>query len=154
MNSTNPNLRERQRKRPPLGCACASLRRASRAVTRLYEEELRPAGLKVTQFTLLESLGTVGETGQGRLSELLALDTTTLSRTLRTIERLGWIESVAGTDRRERYWRLTRDGHEKWREARPHWERAQRRLREALDKTTLEGVLAAANAITWALTSD
>ena len=144
---------ENKRKRPPLECACASLRRAARAVTQLYEDELRPVGLRATQYTILQVLGKGGEVGQGRLGEVLALDTTTLSRTLRLIESAGWIESRPGTDRRERYWALTKAGRAKWEEARPHWERAQAKLRKSLRGASWEEVLAASDAITWAATS-
>jgi DNA-binding MarR family transcriptional regulator len=146
-------LAEHARKRPPLDCACASLRRAARAVTQVYDEELRPTGLRVTQYTLLEALGKVGDVGQGRLGELLALDSTTLSRTLRLVESAGWIDSVPGRDRRERHWRLTRAGREKLDEAQPFWERAQARLRKNLRGASWDDVLAAANAATWAATS-
>ena len=41
---------------PPLVCACASLRRAARAVTQAYDAELRTTGMNPTQFTLLHFL--------------------------------------------------------------------------------------------------
>src|ERR1051325_10331490 len=86
-----------------LPCACAGLRRAARAVTRLYDEALRPSGLRVTQFSLMQVLGRArGTLTQGTLGDLLALDSTTLSRTLRPLERRGWIRTVPGPDRRGR----------------------------------------------------
>src|SRR5262245_11521904 len=132
MKQTDHILAEQARKQPPLSCACASLRRAARAVTQLYDEELRPTGLRTTQFTLLGALGTLGEVGHGRLGEFMALDSTTLSRTLKLLETAGWIASVPGEDRRERYWRLTPAGREKLQSARTYWDRAQARLRKKL----------------------
>ena len=41
-----------------LSCACANLRRAARVITRLYDAALRPSGLSVAQFTLLQALNT------------------------------------------------------------------------------------------------
>src|SRR5713101_2734368 len=61
---------------PLLPCACANLRRATRIVTRMYNQELRETGLELTQFTLLMALNLTGEITQGNLGELLALDTT------------------------------------------------------------------------------
>src|SRR2546427_12967726 len=88
---------------PALPCACASLRRASRAVTQLYEQALRPSGIRITQFTLLQFLALAGRPiTQGTLGQLLALDSTTLSRTLKPLESAGWIRSTAGPDGRER----------------------------------------------------
>lgn len=114
---------------PELPCACASLRRAARAVTQLYDEALRPAGLRVTQFTLLHVLAETGDISQGRIGQLLALDSTTLSRTLRLVESLGWITSAPGEDRRRRHYQLTVAGRRKLTEAMPCWQQAQGRLR-------------------------
>ncbi|MFB3921346.1 MAG: MarR family winged helix-turn-helix transcriptional regulator [Terriglobia bacterium] len=115
-----------------LPCACASLRRATRVVTQLYDEELRGAGLRATQFTLLQALERAGRITQGRLGELLAIDSTTLTRTLRLLIGKGWVRSVPGQDRRERHLQLTPAGRREFDQARPHWERAQHRLRLAL----------------------
>lgn len=117
---------------PVLPCACANLRRAARAVTRVYNQELRMSGLELTQYTLLMALSITGETPQGELGRLLALDTTTLTRVLRLLVKRGWIAEQAGDDRRQRLLRLTPTGQQKLAQARPHWERAQDRLRREL----------------------
>jgi hypothetical protein len=39
-----------------LPCACANLRRVVRMVTQLYDDALRPTGLRAIQFTLLQAL--------------------------------------------------------------------------------------------------
>ena len=115
-----------------LPCACSNLRRASRAVTQLYSEELRKVGLEPTQFTLLLALARVGEITQGRLGARHAIDSTTLTRTLAPLIKEGWIETKPGADRREKRLSLTSAGRRQLRRALPHWERAQRRLRSAL----------------------
>ncbi len=117
---------------PVLPCACANLRRAARAVTRIYSRELRATGLELTQYTLLMALNAMGETTQGGLGRLLALDTTTLTRMLRPLRRRGWITVHAGDDRRERLLQLTPFGRRKLGRSRRHWQRAQERLRKGL----------------------
>ena len=117
---------------PALDCACASLRRASRAVTQAYEAALKHTGLRATQFTLLQVLERMGTSPQAALGELLALDPTTLSRTLRPLARAGWIRAGGGRDRREVRWTLTPAGRRRLARARPAWERAQARLRGRL----------------------
>lgn len=117
---------------PALPCACASLRRAARAVTRDYERALRGTGLNPTQFTLLQTLELVGPSAQRALGELLALDSTTLTRTLGPLEHAGWIRAGAGSDRREVRWSLTSAGGRRLARATPAWERAQGRLRTRL----------------------
>jgi len=120
---------------PKLPCACANLRRAARVVTRIYNRELRSTGLELTQFTLLMTLEATGETTQGRLGKLLALDSTSLTRMLRLPAGKGWIAEKRGDDRRQRLLRLTRAGQQKLKAAWPNWERAQTRLRQALGET-------------------
>ena len=92
----------------PLPCACANLRRASRAVTQLYDEALRGSGLRITQFTLLQFLAQLQKpVTQGALGTQLALDSTTLSRTLKPLVRARWIRTSTGSDGRERPWVVT-----------------------------------------------
>src|SRR4249920_4047982 len=93
---------------PPLPCICATLRRSSRALTQLYEQALRPLGLRATQLTILQVLSRTGESSQGRLGEMLAMDSTSLTRTLGIMRRQGWIAERRGNDRRERWLRLTK----------------------------------------------
>src|SRR5215469_9446223 len=90
-----------------LPCACQSLRRATRIVTRIYDQELKNAGLEVTQFGLLTALATTGEVNQKRLSEGFVMDSTTLTRTLERMQKRGWITIAHGTDKRERLFSLT-----------------------------------------------
>jgi len=118
----------------PLPCACQNLRRATRAVTRIYDEELRKAGIEITQFGLLTALAAVGEANQKRLSAGFAMDSTTLTRTLRLLQKRGWIQSKRGSDRRERLFRLTNVGKRQMAAAQPHWEAAESRLHKELGR--------------------
>jgi DNA-binding MarR family transcriptional regulator len=115
-----------------LPCACANLRRTARAVTKMYNHELRLTGLEPTQFTLLMTLELSGETTQGNLAKWLALDTTSLTRMLRLLTKRGWIGVKTGHDRRQKLLRLTASGRQKFEQSRPHWEHAQRRLQRGL----------------------
>jgi len=132
---------------PLLPCACANLRRAARAVTQLYDGELRGTGLNITQFTLLQALASTGPVNQGGLGGLLAIDTTTLSRTLRPLETKRWIRSVPGEDRRERQIELTAAGKAELVRATPAWERAQQRLRRRLGQGRWEALLSDLSAV-------
>jgi len=107
----------------------ASFRRASRALTQHYEVALRPLGLKGTQFTLLQALSLTGEVSQGKLGEILAIDSTTLTRTLAIMMRQGWIVSRPGEDRRERLLSLSKAGRAEYKRALPHWGKVQEELR-------------------------
>ena len=115
-----------------LSCMCASFRRASRVLTQHYDAALRPLGLRATQFTLLQALSLAGEVSQGTLGEILAIDSTTLTRTLAIMGRRGWIASRSGEDRRERWLSLSDAGRAKFKRALPHWEKVQQELRTRL----------------------
>ena len=115
-----------------LPCACANLRRAARIVTQQYDQRLQPAGIKATQFTLLQALTSAGNITQGHLGDLLGLDSTTLTRTLALLRRKGWIQTKPGEDRREVRLTLTAKGKRKYLSAMHYWESAQRQLRRVL----------------------
>src|SRR5882672_1614004 len=124
-------------------CLCNALRQASRAVSRLYDEELRGVGLRTTRYSLLSRLSRVGEVRQRDLGGMTSLDETTLTRNLRPLIDSGWVAIGAGEDRREKLVRLTEAGAAKLREARPAWERAQERMRSRLPEGAWSGLLAA-----------
>ena len=113
---------------------CGSFRRTARALTQMYEEALRPVGLRATQFTILQALELAGEVSQGRLGEMLAMDSTSLTRTLGIMRRAGWVSEKRGEDRRERWIRLSSAGEATLKGAMPVWEKMQSRLRAKLGK--------------------
>jgi DNA-binding MarR family transcriptional regulator len=116
---------------PDIDCACATVRRAARLVTQLYDDEFREH-LEAAQFALLSAIERQPTCNQSMLANALGLDKTTLSRNLSVLARRGWIERQAGTDQRERGFRLTPAGSGVLKAARPAWKRAQARLRSAM----------------------
>lgn len=118
---------------PDLVCACASLRRAARAMTRLYDRALGGTGLGAAQFTLLQMLARNEQPmTQRALAEILAIDSTTLTRTLAPLARQGWVRSRPGVDRRERLWSLRPAGKRQLQRALPRWERVQQSVRSRI----------------------
>src|ERR1700704_4174443 len=136
-----------------LPCMCASFRRASRVLTQQYDTALRPLGLRATQFTLLQALSLAGEVSQGTLGEILAIDSTTLTRTLAIMERRGWIGSRSGEDRRERWLSLSEAGRPEFKRALPHWEKVQHELRARLGNKHWNKLLNLTNELTTELTA-
>jgi DNA-binding MarR family transcriptional regulator len=112
------------------GCACRNLRRTARAVTQLYDETLRPSGLRITQFTLLVAVAIGEPVPITRLADALDLDRTTLARDLKPLTDRGLLETTTGEDRRTRMVRLTRQGREAIARAYPLWQQAQARIVE------------------------
>jgi DNA-binding MarR family transcriptional regulator len=107
------------------GCHCLAARKRARAVTRLYEEKLRPHGLRATQYSILATLALKGTTPVGELAEILGLERTSLTRSAAVVERNGWITSEESDDARERPLRITDGGFEKLLAAFPDWKEAQ-----------------------------
>jgi len=136
---------------PDLPCLCANLRRASRALTQIYDEALRPMGLRGPQFTILQTLSLAGEITQGRMAEILALDSTTLTRTLAIMERQGWIARREGEDRREWRIQLSKAGRTKFERALPYWEKAQALIRKKLGERGWGDAMKFTNEITRAI---
>jgi DNA-binding MarR family transcriptional regulator len=112
------------------GCACKQLRRSARAVTQLYDEALRPSGLRITQFTLLVGVAIGEPVPITRLADALSLDRTTLARDLRPLTDRGLVEIRTGDDRRTRVVRLTGQGRDALGRAYPLWRSAQARIVE------------------------
>ena len=132
---------------------CASFRRAARALTSFYEEALRPLGLRATQLTILQALSRAGEVSQGRLGEILAMDSTSLTRTLAIIRRRGWIAERRGEDQRERLLRLSRGGAAKLKRVTPVWDGVQARLSGKLGERGWKNLLRLTSQVTELVTA-
>ena len=110
-------------------CACATLRRAARAVTAAYDAALAPSGLRITQFGILRRLGRLGPLPVTRLAAESALDRSTMGRNLNPLERRGLVRiEVGNVDQRERVVHLTAVGEGALEAALPHWRKAQKRI--------------------------
>ena len=106
-------------------CACLNLRKASRAVTQVFDGSLKPSGVRSTQLPVLVTLALAETTTITHLAEELVMDRTSLARLLRPLESAGLIEIAPGEDRRTRQLSLTIRGREAVADAIPLWERAQ-----------------------------
>ena len=113
-------------------CIAGRLRLLNRVVTSLYDDALRPLGLKISQGNILIITGRIGVACPAQIGEILQLDLSTLSRNLELMRRNGWLEEVPGEDARSHPFRLTAEGKRLIRKAIPAWEKAQARARELL----------------------
>lgn len=107
-------------------CLCLHVQRAARALARRYDEALRPLGLTSGQFSLLMSLNRAEAPSMGLVSELLAMDRTTLTANLKPLVRRGLVRvAVNEADRRSRRMTLTPAGRRLLARALPLWARTQ-----------------------------
>lgn len=132
-------------------CTARNLRAATRAVSGLFDEAMRPTGLRVSQFGLLVALALAEEANVSRLAGLLDLDRTTMTRNLAPLERQGLVASAAGDDARNRHLHLTEKGRTTLARALSIWEQVQARVVGGLGDARWKGLLrdlAAATALT------
>jgi DNA-binding MarR family transcriptional regulator len=116
-----------------MNCLCLNTRRAARTLTRVYEDHLRPVNLTPAQFGLLSMLAQRPGLSQMELAEVVDLDQTTLSRSLKLMAANKWIAGKQGAeDRRKTLYALTAAGRKVHTAALPHWERAQQKMRKQL----------------------
>lgn len=102
-------------------CACFNLRRATRAVTQLYDDALRPSGLRVTQFSLLVILQSSGPLSISELAQQSGTDRTTLTRNAALLQSEGFVKIDSGADARVRVVSLTAAGMRAVEDAYPRW---------------------------------
>jgi DNA-binding MarR family transcriptional regulator len=113
-------------------CACFDLRRATRVVSRMYDDFLRDAGLNITQFALLRLICAEKELSISTLGRYMAMDRTSITRALVPLERDGLIQSRPGADKRIRIVSVTSKGRKLVESAEPRWHQAQEALLETI----------------------
>jgi DNA-binding MarR family transcriptional regulator len=123
---------ERGRLSDPRNCVCFNLRKAARAVTQVYDEILRPTGLRATQHSLLHVLQIAGTVSISKLAELAVMDRTTLARNLDLLERERLVRVQPGTDARVREVTLTEAARQRLAAALPYWDKAQAQVTSKL----------------------
>ena len=114
-------------------CMGTRVRKAARVVANHYDKHLKPAGLKGTQFTLLNTIFMNPAATIGQLADILGLDRTTLNRNLKPLEGKGLIRSGSGKDPRTRILQLTKEGTKLLQSALPLWLEAQTGVMEIVD---------------------
>ncbi len=139
MQTTQPQSKLDKLSKMALECACFNIRKASRAISQLYDDILAPTGLRSTQFSLLVAISFVGKEGIGALSKVLVTDRTTLTRNIQHLLDKGLVEKVPHGDRRMKAYAITEGGLRVFEEAYPYWEEAQAKV---IDKVGPNGLKA------------
>lgn len=115
----------------PAHCVSSNLHKTARAVSRIYAEEMRPAGLARSQFAILGHVEHAGPLPLSALAERLYMDRTTLTRNLRPLRSSGLVLlQAAPDDARVKLVSITASGRRKLKQARRHWRDAQARVLE------------------------
>lgn len=123
----------------PTNCLCTSVRQLARRMTSAYEAHLAPHGISAPQFSMLQRLHSLGPIANLDFAKELGVDKSTLSRGLKPLIVVGWVETVdmpagAMIDRRSFGLQLTESGTDKYWSTYESWRAAQEQIQEILGK--------------------
>ena len=121
-------------------CIATKVRRLNRAVTAIYDEALRPYGLKVTQMTVLVTVARIGQASPGAVGRMLHMEKSTLSRNVDRMRARGWLDAVPTEDGRAHLLRVTPCGRRLLEDAHAAWSRAQERTSKMLGEQGVRGI--------------
>lgn len=116
---------QQQARQVVAACLGYRSRRLARAVTRLYNDRLRPLGLNLTEMNLLAAIAAQGSVQPAKLGRAMALEKSTLSRNSSRLVERGWVEVRDHPDGRGVLLTLTARGNEMLLRAVPAWKQAQ-----------------------------
>jgi DNA-binding MarR family transcriptional regulator len=119
-------------------CLGYRTRRLARAVTRLYNDRLRPLGLNLTEMNLLAAIAAQGAVQRARLGRAMALEKSTLSRNSSRLVERGWVEVRDHPDGRGVLLALTAQGNEMLLRAVPAWKHAQQRAQSLVAEALVD----------------
>jgi DNA-binding MarR family transcriptional regulator len=115
-------------------CASLNFRRTSRAVTRMYDSAMQDSGVRSTQFALLVAIAKTQPVSMGTLAEVLTIDRTTLTRSLRLLQKERMITISKRSAMRQRFLELTPAGEKALQRSLPLWRQAHAKFVAALGK--------------------
>lgn len=113
-------------------CASLNFRRTSRVVTRMYDIAMQNSGVRSTQFALLVGIAKLQPVAMGTLAKVLLLDRSTLTRSLRLLEKERMVEISKRAAMRQRFLKLTRSGEKALQRSLPLWRAAHARFVNSL----------------------
>jgi DNA-binding MarR family transcriptional regulator len=113
-------------------CACFNLRRASRLITRRFDEAFRDFGLKATQLSLLMAIYHAPYQPLSKLASILGMDRTSLTRNLNILYDKGLVLLEGSDDKRERRIGISPEGERLLEEVSPVWRKVQAEVEETL----------------------
>lgn len=124
------------------GCPSATTYGVGQVFRRRFDRAFKDIHMNSSQFTMLSTIGWLGETSVGGLTKWVARDQTTLSRGLENLRDQGWVEMTPDpADRRIHQVRLTAEGCTQLEAAMDIWEQVCQDLVTAIGAAELETLL-------------
>lgn len=128
-------------------CVAMRIRLISRAISRIYDDALRPHGLKASQLSILALVSVLGRAEPSEVCRILQLDASTFSRNVTRMRSNGWLEASSTDDRRAHRLGVTSKGNQLLVEAFPSWRRAQEKAMSLLGKDSAAAISRIAEAL-------
>ena len=117
-------------------CVMTRWRMTNRILAAIYDEQLRPFGVKSSQLGLLVAVTKAGPVRRIDLGRYLSLDPSTLTRNLQVMLKHGWIKEVPDdVDQRGALLQATARGRKLLERIAPAWQRAQVKAKDMLGDT-------------------
>jgi len=126
-------------------CLSVRLRLINRMVGMIYDEALRPHGIKASQLNILVAVSAFGKVTSRQLCRVLHMDTSTSSRALARLRKNRWLQVEPSGDGKILKIKITKAGFKKIEQVYPDWQRAQAKALETLGESTSEMIIASGN---------
>lgn len=109
-----------------ISCLYFYIRMADRHLAKIYDDYLRPFGIRITQLGMLECLSQLNATYISDIGRILLMDQTTVTRNIEKLEKAGYVMVTPHqTDPRKKIVKISRTGEEKLASAHKAWQEAQ-----------------------------
>ena len=121
-------------------CIAVRVRLINRVITSIYEEALRPHGIRISQGNILVVVARMGQARPADVARVLRLERSTLGRDVEVMKRAGWLESDPPEGGRSQILRVTPEGLRLLAESQPAWEKAQAEARKLLGEGGVDAI--------------
>ena len=114
-------------------CFCVSVRGLANRLTQLYDDRMAPFDLRVTQYSVMKKIVDKPNSTISEIAQMSDLDRTTLTRSLRILERDGWLEFVKAEDQRKKRLQIKATKTPDFYRAQRAWQQVQKELSALID---------------------
>lgn len=126
-------------------CLSVRLRLMNRMVGAVYDEALRPHGIKASQLNILVAVSAFGRVTSRQLCQVLHMGPSTLSRAVGRLKKSGWLQVRPSGEGKILKIEVTQKGFKKIEQVYPDWKKAQAKAAKALGESTSEMIIASGN---------
>ena len=129
-------------------CACTTVKKVSRVLGRVYDADISPTGVNITQLAVLRCIARRGGEPLARIAYELEMDRTSLYRAITPMIRDGWLASDAASNTRFRSAKLTKKGQKFLASANRQQSKVQKRILGKFGRKAYESLLAELSRLT------